>query len=130
MSVEKIKRKRANDDDEDDDGKDKKTQAEYFKQYAKTDNTSYINGVIKHIGDLLYERDFHGKCNALFGSFAFKNGVLNMETREFRRGILPDDYLTKTIDCDYTPSNPEDLQRVKKVIWDICSHNTEYEAFL
>lgn len=130
MSVEKIKRKRGNAEDEDDDGKDKKTQAEYFKQYAKTDNTTYINGVIKHIGDLLYEDDFHAKCNALFGSFAFKNGVLNMETREFRRGILPDDYLTKTIDCDYSPSNPDDLQRVKKVIWDICSHNAEYEAFL
>lgn len=131
-SLELLRHKKRNDDEDgDDDGDgDKKERQGLFKQYEKTDGTTYISGVKQHLEDLLRDTEFQQHRNALFGSLAFKNGVLDMTTREFRHAILPEDYLTETIGCDWTEPDPNELTRVKSIIWDICSHNTEYEAFL
>ena len=120
-----------NGDGEEDEDKKKKTERQaIFKQYDKTDGVTYISGVKQHLEDLLRDTDFQERRNGLFGSLAFKNGVLDMTTRQFRQGILPEDFLTETIGCDWTEPAEAELTRVKSILWDICSHNKEYEGFL
>ena len=129
-SLELLKQKKRSDDDDDGEDGDKKERQSYMKFFDKTDGTTYISGVKQHLEDLLRDTDFSVRRNSLFGSLAFRNGVLDMATRQFRQGILPEDYLTETIACDWNEPDARELSRVKGIIWDICSHNTEYEAFL
>jgi len=118
-------------DGEEEEDKKKKTERQtLFKQYDKTDGVTYISGVKQHLEDLLRDTGFQERRNALFGSLAFKNGVLDMTTRQFRQGIIAEDFLTETIGCDWTEPAEAELTRVKSILWDICSHNKEYEGFL
>ena len=120
----------SDEDDEEKAKQNKKTRAILFKQYKETDNPTYLKGATNHLETVLKDADFVGRCNALFGYLAFKNGVVDMKTGEFREGIRQGDYLTKTIPMDYDEPEAEHLEKVAGIIWDICSHNKEQEAYL
>jgi hypothetical protein len=62
---------------------------------------------------------------------AFKNGIVDLRTKQFRKGILSSDFITETIQYDYTPCNLKKKDFVKSVLKTILNNNEEHlEYFL
>ena len=56
---------------------------------------------------------FPERLDCLTGKLAFQNGIMDLETKTFREGIRWDDYLTETIQHDYSPVENTDFVREK-----------------
>jgi phage/plasmid-associated DNA primase len=106
-------------------------QKRYLKAYRDISRPAFLSVITKNLKTLLCDRLFTEKIDKLTDHLAFKNGILNLKTRQFRRGILPSDYITQTIEYDYMPANPEKTQYVKDVLLKILNNNPEHlEYFL
>ena len=106
-------------------------QKRYLKAYRDISRPAFLSVITKNLKTLLCDRLFTEKIDKLTDHLAFKNGILNLKTRQFRRGILPSDYITQTIEYDYMPANPEKTQYVKDILLKILNNNPEHlEYFL
>jgi phage/plasmid-associated DNA primase len=112
------------------------TNKKYLKTYQKISSSSYLNVITKYLKKLLNDDTFQEKLDCLHGKFAFKNGIMDLRTKQFRKGILPSDYITDTIPYDYTPPigneiNEMSYQIIKDNLKKVLNNNTEHlEYFL
>jgi phage/plasmid-associated DNA primase len=103
----------------------------YLKSYKSISASGYLNVLTKFLKTPLADNSFENKLDNNPGFLAFKNGIVNLETKEFRETIQPHDYITKTIDFDYTVADPIKKQFVKNVLLKILNNNIEHlEYFL
>jgi phage/plasmid-associated DNA primase len=74
---------------------------------------------------LLFEHEFYERSDSQKYVIAYKDGILDLKTGEFRKGILPEDYLTKTLSFDYVgcKDDDEDVQFVRNELIKICNNN-------
>jgi putative DNA primase/helicase len=75
---------------------------------------------------LYYKRDVEKLFNEKRNLFAFNNGVLNMDTLEFRQ-IEPDDYITLTCGYDYRDIPGEFKHKVRAFLKKIWPNNAVLE---
>lgn len=57
---------------------------------------------------------------------AFTNGILDLKTLIFRNGILPTDFISKTIPFDYMKSTESDKDIVRKELLKITNNNKQH----
>jgi len=62
---------------------------------------------------------------------AYKNGILNLRTLEFREGLISSDYITHTLPFKYKKATKEDKDWVSHELKKICNWKKEhYERYL
>jgi phage/plasmid-associated DNA primase len=106
-------------------------QDRYLKMYKEISKPSYLSVITKNLKAILCDNLFVDRLDKLTDCLAFTNGVFNLKTRKFRRGILSSDFITDTIQHDYNPSNPEKIEFVKNALLKIMNNNPEHlEYFL
>ena len=88
--------------------------------------------ISKHLETILYDSEFYRKLDTNLYEVAFKNGIFDLRTKTFRHGFTVEDYLTNTIDFDYTEPTKEDMDYIKdEVLFKICNANkSHFEYYL
>ncbi len=117
----------------DGDSKDKLVEKSklYLKSYKLISSSGFLNVLTKYLKTLLADNSFDSKIDNNAGFIAFKNGIINLETKTFRAGIQADDFISQTLDYDYVIANPKKKQFVKDVLLKILNNNEEHlEYFL
>ena len=103
----------------------------YLKSYKTISSSGYLNVITKFLKTLLADNTFEMKLDNNFGKLAFQNGIMDLETKEFRIGIQADDFITDTIPYDYIKSDSNKKQKVKDILLKILNNNSEHlEYFL
>lgn len=73
----------------------------------KLKNSSFLNCVKSFCAVKFYDSKFEEKLNDNYNLIGFENGVFDLETMAFRRG-LPDDYITFSVGYDYVEYDEND----------------------
>ena len=93
----------------------KKRTARLDALISKLKNVTFKEAVCREAMYLFYNPDFLGKLDRDRHLICFRNGILNMQTREFRQG-LRQDYVSLYVDDDYmTPLTAGDIQFQQKI---------------
>lgn len=67
-------------------------------------NISFKDKIMKEAIILFFDPDFEKKLDENYDLIGFSNGVYDLVAEEFRDG-RPDDYISKSTNCDYYPFN-------------------------
>ena len=103
----------------------------YLKSYKTISSSGYLNVLTKFLRTPLADNTFEMKLDNNFGKLAFQNGIMDLETKEFRIGIQADDFITNTIPYDYKPACNIKKEYVKEKLLEILNNNKEHlEYFL
>ena len=73
---------------------------------TKLKTTSFKNNIMREVREQFYDKDFIDKIDTRSELLCFKNGVIDFNTKTFRRG-QPDDNLSKTTKIDYMQLDDE-----------------------
>jgi len=73
---------------------------------TKLKTTSFKNNIMREVREQFYDKDFEEKIDTRPELLCFKNGVIDFNTKTFRRG-QPDDNLSKTTKIDYIQLDAE-----------------------
>ena len=73
---------------------------------TKLKTTSFKNNIMREVREQFYDSEFEKKIDTRPELLCFKNGVIDFNTKTFRRG-QPDDNLSKTTKIDYIPLDTE-----------------------
>jgi P4 family phage/plasmid primase-like protien len=87
--------------------------------YKKISSSSFLKGAAAFLPGLYYKKDVERLFNEKRNLFAFTNGVLDLDTFEFRM-IEPDDYITVTCGYEYKEIDDSMKNKVRaflKKIW-------------
>jgi phage/plasmid-associated DNA primase len=94
-----------------------------LKNRKKIDTSSTMGQIIKCLKELLTDNEFDNILDKQPYKIAFKNGIYDITNKKFRMGIDPTDYLTKTLDFDYTENmaNEEDGNWLSNQLYKLCN---------
>jgi hypothetical protein len=111
----------------------RKTYADIIKKYgvwyrdvSKAGTSSQIITVLQ---TELFDNSFEGTLDLNPYKIAYKNGVLDLKTLQFRKGLYSADLLTQTIPYDYEKAKPEDVAFVRHELLKICNNNPAHLEF-
>ena len=108
-----------------------KNAMQILKMYEEINRPSYSSQLSRYLRTLLVDNDFEAKLDATPWVLAFKNGIMDLKSKEFREGIQWDDYLTATIPHNYVKGDEQKMDFVKGVMKQIMNNNDEHlEYFL
>ena len=99
---------------------------EYLKYYVEYGKNGVSSQVKKCLQEYLFETNFSEKLDNSKFQVAYKNGVLDLKTLQFRYGILSSDFLTKTLPYDYEIATDDDINIVREELKKICNYNDEH----
>ena len=100
----------------------------WLSLYTDITGSSYLSVLTKCLKKLLTDDNFSNKLDNNAGFLAFKNGIMNLETKVFRPSILWSDFITQTIEYDYIDC---DFEFLKGKLKQILNNNDEHlEYFL
>jgi phage/plasmid-associated DNA primase len=102
-----------------------KLEKRFIGFYKEVAGGGYVSQIIKFLTTYLFDGDFIKLLDNHTYKIAFKNGMLDLKTLEFRCGLFQSDFLTKTIPYNYVQKKDtdEDVQQVKKALKKICNWN-------
>lgn len=107
--------------------KEKEKMDDDIKSYNKCrvvyGKSGHSNQVIKCLMTYLLDESFYEKLDENIYQIAYSNGIYDMKTRTFRAGILPTDYLTKTVKFDWEEGTEEHKALVRNELKKICNWN-------
>lgn len=112
----------------DGDAKDKLVEKSkiYLKSYKTISSSGFLNVLTKFLKTPLADNSFESKLDNNAGFLAFQNGILCLETKEFRAGIQSDDFITDTIPQDYQKGDAIKKQFIKDKLLEILNNNQEH----
>lgn len=98
------------------------------KKIAKATETrsrvvSNMGNYSKLLTDYLWVSGFNENLDTNIYQIAFKNGIFDLRLGEFRLGLFPSDFITKTLPYDYQPPKESDIAIVKGELKKICNYN-------
>ena len=93
------------------------------RYYRDCCRNSFGSQVKKLLGPHVKDNTFTSKLNATKYIAAFQDGIYDIKTGEFRKGLLASDYLTATIPMLYRKPDPEKTKWVKHELKKICNYN-------
>jgi hypothetical protein len=96
---------------------------DYHREVSKG---AYVSQTLKFLADYLLDADFEKILDNQTGFVAFKNGILDLKTLDFRNGLLQSDFITKTIPHNYTEKNDDDVIDVRTALKKICNWNDSH----
>jgi phage/plasmid-associated DNA primase len=112
---------------ENDEERNKLTKLEksYLDYYKSVSNGSYCSQIIKFLTEYLFEQDFTKHLDNYKYKIVFKDGILDLKTLEFKKGINQEDFITKTIPFNYQKPKQEQVDFVKLQLKKICNWNDQ-----
>lgn len=87
---------------------------------------SHMVSYTKLLKTYLVNDDFYLVLDTNKYEVAFTNGILDLKTLNFRNGILPTDFISKTIPFDYVKSSEQDKQLVRNELLKITNNNIQH----
>jgi phage/plasmid-associated DNA primase len=91
---------------------DRKKLMKFYADVASNGSSHLYN----YLQEYLCDDEFAEKIDNNLGYLAFKDGVFNLKTGIFCRGLLPQDYITYTIESNY-PKNKSLLDKTQLKVW-------------
>lgn len=102
---------------------------QYLKSYKAISSSGFLNVLTKFLKTELTDDKFADKLDNNPDKLAFQNGIVDLRTKEFRKGILSSDFITQTIPYDYMPCS--DYSFTKSKLLKILNNDpTHLEYFL
>ena len=94
------------------------------------DSKGKLSLVENYLQNILKEDNFHQKLDSTPYKIAFKNGIFDLQTREFKEFISADDYVSKTLPYDFN-LDLIDKSVCDKIAEDLdklftCDHEKDY----
>eukprot|EP01041_Mallomonas_annulata_P013431 gene13431-28480_t len=102
------------------------TEKEYLRYYVEYGKNGVSSQVKKCLQEYLHESFFSETLDNNIYKVAYKNGILDLKTLNFRYGIVPEDRLTKTIPYDYEIAREEDIVFVREELKKICNYKDDH----
>jgi hypothetical protein len=99
---------------------------QYMEHYKQVGKGAFSSQITKLLQDYLFDSQFENKLDSIPYKIAYKNGIKDLKTLEFRTGIRSSDFITKTIPYNYEEGNKEDIIKIKKELLKICNMNQEH----
>ena len=117
--------------EEDEDVNKKDEEEEIRRKYTNSkrelDKSSFMTALIKNLQILLLDNKFTEKFNKTEFKFVFENGIYDLKNKTFRKDILKEEYITKTLPYDYNPEiNKENREWILKELLKICNMNEKH----
>jgi hypothetical protein len=110
-------------DDATEKGKIEEEIKQYTKFYKEVGKCAFSSQITKLLQDYLFDSQFENKLDSIPYKIAYKNGIMDLKTLEFRTGIRSTDFITKTIPYNYEEGKKEDIIKIKKELLKICNMN-------
>jgi len=108
-----------------------KTQQRLLKMREEANKPTYKNGLVDYLKNKLRDDKFADLLDSNLGKLAFQNGMLDLETKDFRYGLVSDDYCTYTIPFDYEPViNQKKYKELTGWIKQIANNNDEHLQYM
>jgi len=101
----------------------------YLRSYITISHGNYMSNISKLLKGILCDDSFISKLDMNVENLAFKNGIIDLKTKQFRNGILPSDFITKTIPFEYFPECETKKDFVKSVLLKILNNNKEHVEY-
>ena len=79
--------------------------------------------ILKLLKDYLNDSTFFSKLDINKHKVAYKNGILDLKTLDFRQGLLPSDMLTQTIPYNYEKAEKITIDKIRFELLKICNNN-------
>ena len=98
----------------------------YHFQYTRLTTAAYSSQLIKLLGYHLYDGNFLARLDNSQYRICYKNGVLDLRTLQFQRGIQAHDYMSKPIPFDWEPAAQADQDAVERELLKICNNNRKH----
>lgn len=95
----------------------------YKDYYRYISSSSMSSQIIKLLKSYLSNNNFTQSLDSIPYSVAFKNGILDLKTLNFRYGISSTDFLTNTIPFDYEIPNEKDKTYITEQLLKTCNNN-------
>ncbi len=96
----------------------------YLQYYNTTGKSSFLSNIQTQFKTKLYDHTFFDKLDASPHIIAFKNGIWDLELGQLR-DIYITDYISQTLDFNYTPSHQELQDEVLEALKKICNNKQE-----
>ena len=117
--------------EEDEDVNKKDEEEEIRRKYTsckrELDKSSFMTALIKNLQILLLDNNFTEKFDKTEFKFVFQNGIYDLKNKTFRKDILKEEYITKTLPYDYDPEiNKENRDWILKELLKICNMNQKH----
>jgi len=98
----------------------------YELHYKKITGAGISAQIVKLLKSYLKNNNFIQKLDIKPFQVVYKNGILNLKTLEFKKGLEANDYLTHYIDYDYEESNEKDMNWIEEQLKKICNYTDEH----
>lgn len=107
---------------------DFKEQTQLFnKLKQQLDKSAFMSALIKKLETELLDNDFTKKFDDTEFKFVFKDGIYDLKTKKFRKGIEKEEYITKTLPFDYNPNIDNEKRKwILDELLKICNKNQEH----
>ena len=130
-NIAKISNKLAEAQVGDEIGTDIKYRNLFIDALNEFDKSSTSSQMKKHFQHLINEKDFTSHLDNHKDCLVFADGIYNMKTQQFRKGLRYDDMLSFKLPYKYREATSADKQRAKNIIMNICSNQEwRYEYYV
>jgi len=110
---------------------DMKYRNQFIAALSEFDKSSTSSQMKKHFQHLINEKDFTSQLDNHKDCLVFADGIYNMKTQQFRKGLRYDDMLSFKLPYKYRQATTADKERAKKIIMNICSNQEwRYEYYI
>lgn len=97
-------------------------QKEYLNMYKKIESLQTLALVRKDLETDLRDNEFCNKLDQTAGKLVFKDGIYDIETDTFSKGLKYEHFLTYTLPYNYRKPTEEDKEYVKGKVMQICAN--------
>lgn len=99
---------------------------QYQQHYSSVCKSSFNSQVIKYLKSYVCDNDFYDKLDNGLYKMVYRNGILDLKTMIFKKGIQQGDFITKTIPFDFEQPTPEEIDYVKENLKKICNYDDKH----
>jgi hypothetical protein len=107
----------------------KKNKAIYKDTYKTVSHSGSLSVITKYFKTYLCDDGFTENLDNGLYKMVFRNGVYDLKTGLFRKGIKQNDYISKTIPCDYEKPKQDETDYVWGKLLQICNNNVKHLEF-
>ena len=105
----------------------KKDIDEATKYFNSVGKSSYVGQTVKYLRTLLTDNNFPDKLDNTGGKIVFADGIFDLKTGEFNRGIRRDDYVSFTLSIHYPPDfDNKKMETLRQSLKKILNWNDEH----
>lgn len=97
-------------------------QKEYLNLYKKIESLQTLTLVKKDLQISICDNEFINKLDLTAGKIVFLDGIYDIATDSFRKGLRYEDYLSYTLPYNYRRATADDIDYVKKETMKICAN--------